>query len=75
MSAGGKGSDPRPFSVPRDVFEDNWDRIFGGSKSEPVEEPKRGQRVIKMEVKSVEVVRANGGSQSYFKGRLGNGSD
>lgn len=25
----GKGSKPRPFSVPRKVYEDNWDRIFG----------------------------------------------
>ena len=24
----GKGSKPRPFSVPRQVFENNWDRIF-----------------------------------------------
>lgn len=25
----GKGSKPRPLSVPRKVFEDNWDKIFG----------------------------------------------
>lgn len=24
----GKGSTPRPFSVDRKTFEDNWDRIF-----------------------------------------------
>ena len=24
----GKGSKPRPFSVDRKTFEDNWDRIF-----------------------------------------------
>ena len=29
MSDGGKGSAPRPFSVGRDTFEDNWDKIFG----------------------------------------------
>lgn len=29
MSTGGKGSKPRPLSVPRNQFEDNWDRIFG----------------------------------------------
>ena len=28
MSDGGKGSKPRPFSVDRKTFEDNWDRIF-----------------------------------------------
>lgn len=25
----GKGSKPRPLSIPRAEFEDNWDRIFG----------------------------------------------
>ena len=29
MSTGGKGSKPRPISVPRKTYEDNWDRIFG----------------------------------------------
>lgn len=29
----GKGSSPRPISVPREVFDANWDRIFG-TKSE-----------------------------------------
>lgn len=28
MSNGGKGSTPRPFSVDRETFENNWDRIF-----------------------------------------------
>ena len=30
---GGKGSAPRPRSVPKDVWEDNWERVFG--KKEP----------------------------------------
>lgn len=35
----GKGSTPRPFSVDRKTFEDNWDRIFGNSKvSREIEE-------------------------------------
>lgn len=25
----GKGSNPRPFEIPRDEFRDNWDKIFG----------------------------------------------
>jgi hypothetical protein len=25
----GKGSKPRPFSVDKKTFEDNWERIFG----------------------------------------------
>jgi hypothetical protein len=29
MSTGGKGSKPRPLSVPRKKFDDNWDHIFG----------------------------------------------
>ena len=28
----GKGSRPRPFSVDRKTFEDNWDKIFGKKK-------------------------------------------
>lgn len=31
----GKGSKPRPLSVPRKQFDDNWDRIFG--KKQPKE--------------------------------------
>lgn len=29
MSDGGKGSNPRPFSVDQKTFDSNWDRIFG----------------------------------------------
>lgn len=29
MSAGGKGHAPRPFSVGKDEYAANWDRIFG----------------------------------------------
>lgn len=32
MSTGGKGSKPRPLSIPRKQFENNWDRIFGQKK-------------------------------------------
>jgi hypothetical protein len=37
MSNGGKGSKPRPLSVPRKQFDENWERIFGQKKkkSEP----------------------------------------
>lgn len=28
MSDGGKGSNPRPFSVDKETFESNWDKIF-----------------------------------------------
>lgn len=28
MSDGGKGSKPRPFSVDKETFDKNWDRIF-----------------------------------------------
>jgi len=29
----GKGSKPRPLSVPRKQFDENWERIFGKKKS------------------------------------------
>ena len=35
MSSGGKGSKPRPISVPRDKFESNWDAIFKPKKKQP----------------------------------------
>jgi hypothetical protein len=28
MTDGGKGSSPRPFSVDRKTYEDNWNKIF-----------------------------------------------
>lgn len=28
MSSGGKGSKPRPYSIPFDRFSSNWDNIF-----------------------------------------------
>ena len=28
MSDGGKGDAPRPFSVPKEKFDSNWDAIF-----------------------------------------------
>jgi hypothetical protein len=34
MSTGGKGSKPRPLSIPRKQFEDNWERIFGKKKQD-----------------------------------------
>jgi len=37
MSTGGKGSKPRPLSIPRKQFENNWERIFGKKKSERTE--------------------------------------
>jgi hypothetical protein len=33
----GKGSKPRPLSVPRKQFDNNWDRIFGNKKRERTE--------------------------------------
>ena len=29
MSDGGKGSKPRPIEIPREKFNNNWDKIFG----------------------------------------------
>ena len=34
MNDGGKGSSPRPFSVDRKTFDENWDKIFK-AKSDP----------------------------------------
>jgi hypothetical protein len=37
MSDGGKGSTPRPYSVPKEVFDNNFDRIFGKKKKTEAE--------------------------------------
>jgi hypothetical protein len=34
MSDGGKGSKPRPFAVPDEVFDENMTRIFGDKSEE-----------------------------------------
>jgi hypothetical protein len=35
MSDGGKGSNPRPFSVSNEEYSKRWDAIFGRDKSDP----------------------------------------
>lgn len=41
MSDGGKGSAPRPFSVPKKTFDENWEKIFGKKdQSKPASEEK-----------------------------------
>lgn len=44
MGDGGKGSSPRPYSVSKDEFDNNFDRIFGKkNKMTPsVEQMKKG---------------------------------
>lgn len=37
MSDGGKGSTPRPFSVDRETFSNNWDLIFKDKLQELVD--------------------------------------
>ena len=36
----GKGSRPRPLSVPREKFDQNWDSIFGKKKEKVPVDPK-----------------------------------
>ena len=35
MSDGGKGSNPRPYSVDKKTYDDNWDAIFKKKKDKP----------------------------------------
>lgn len=35
----GKGSRPRPFSVDRKTFENNWDKIFKKKKEKKQKQP------------------------------------
>ena len=42
----GKGSKPRPLSVPRKVFEDNWDRIFSKKEKTSQDENKKTKQKL-----------------------------
>lgn len=42
MSDGGKGSSPRPISIPREEFDKKWDEIFKKNKEE--QEQKQEQK-------------------------------
>jgi len=42
----GKGSTPRPFSIDRKTFENNWEKIFGKkSKKKSTEKSSKQQKV------------------------------
>jgi hypothetical protein len=43
MSDGGKGSNPRPFSVSQQTFADNYDKIFRKPSPKEIEEDKYEQ--------------------------------
>lgn len=38
MSDGGKGSSPRPYSVPKEQFDNNWEAIFGKKEKKKSDE-------------------------------------
>lgn len=42
----GKGSRPRPYSVDRQTFESNWDKIFGKKKIQ-----KKNKKLVKQQEK------------------------
>jgi len=43
MSDGGKGSNPRPFSVSQETYANNYDRIFRKPSPQELEEDKAEQ--------------------------------
>lgn len=51
---GGKGSSPRPFSVDKKKFDENWDRIFSKKKEEdPLDAYNEERLVSKFDKKSL----------------------
>lgn len=57
MSNGGKGDKPRPYSVDRKTFENNWEAIFGDKQknkeeSQASEQPQRDDSRVHKEVGS-----------------------
>jgi hypothetical protein len=45
----GKGSKPRPLSVPRKQFDENWERIFGKKKAKKNKEAKKPTHSVRLE--------------------------
>jgi hypothetical protein len=43
MSDGGKGSNPRPFSVSNDEYANRWDAIFGRDLPKEEKEQPKGE--------------------------------
>jgi len=60
MSDGGKGSSPRPFSVSKETFDDNWNRIFKKEIQTPAKEETFEERLWQESLKNLE--RDNHGS-------------
>jgi len=52
MSDGGKGSSPRPYSVDKKTFDDNWDRVFNRKK--PTVQEQFDQAIMKNEYYDLE---------------------
>lgn len=52
MSDGGKGSSPRPFSVPKEDFDNRWEVIFG--KKKKTEGEKQSEAFLKDEYYDLE---------------------
>ena len=44
---GGKGSSPRPFSVDKKKFDDNWDKIFGKKEKKDLPNDKKIDKIPK----------------------------
>lgn len=40
----GKGSNPRPFDVPKKQFDDNWEQTFGKKKKQEPSEKQPGNK-------------------------------
>jgi hypothetical protein len=47
MSDGGKGSNPRPFSVDQKTFESNWELAFGKKEPKVIDDAKAEDEAFK----------------------------
>ena len=46
MSDGGKGSSPRPYSVDKQTFDNNWDKIFGKKTPQEIDDAKAEDEAV-----------------------------
>jgi hypothetical protein len=47
MSDGGKGSNPRPFSVDHKTFDSNWEKAFGKPEPSVIDDAKAEDEAFK----------------------------
>ncbi len=57
MSDGGKGSNPRPYSVSQEEFANNWERIFRPKTPQEIDDAKAEDDAFEVLEKTIDLFR------------------